>query len=420
MNNMKIYLKNIAMLAVLSVIAFSCSQGKPTSVKPGNQSTTTGLVYGREDGDEGFIVKDYKGQPPAPNMIYIEGGRTVLGTGEEDVMYARDNVERTVTIMSFYMDETEIANIHWLEYMFFLRQDSGQNPELYTQAMPDTNVWVKELSFNDPYRDHYLRYPGFRYYPVVGVSWEQATDYCKWRTNVVNYKLAQDADIEVSQTGSNGRIPLESGVVVPDYRLPTEAEWEYAAQALIGVQYGDENQTNRRLYPWDGHSLRNPYGREMGNFLCNFKRGRGDYAGIAGKLNDGAMITDQIYSYPPNDFNLYNMAGNVNEWVMDVYRSLSFQDIEDLNPLRRNEYKDPIKGSYDSDNSLIGNFSKGNENPSNMEIGRSNKHPRVYKGGSWADAAYWCSPGTRRFWAQDSSSSTIGFRCAMIQAGRNY
>jgi gliding motility-associated lipoprotein GldJ len=397
----------------------ACAKEKPTSINPGSKSTTTGLVYGKEDGDEGFIVKEYKGQPPAPGMIYIEGGRTVLGSGEEDVMMARDNVERTVTIQSFFMDETEIANIHWLEYLFYLRQDSGHNPDLYTQALPDTNVWVKELAFNDPYRDHYLRYPGFRFYPVVGVTWDQANDYCRWRTNVVNFKLAQDADIDISLAGPSGRIPLESGLVVPDYRLPTEAEWEYAATALIGVQYNDENQTNRRLYPWDGHSLRNPYGRQMGTFMANFKRGKGDYAGIAGKLNDGAMITCQVYDNPPNDYNLYNMAGNVNEWVLDVYRPMTFQDVEDLNPLRRNEYKDELK-NYDKEGSLISEFSSDNQNPSSIELLRSNKHPRVYKGGSWADVAYWCSPGTRRFWAQDSSSSTIGFRCAMIQAGRNY
>lgn len=412
-----------------SLVFGGCKKQNPTSVHPGASSTATGLEFA-DDPADGFVVNDYKGQPPAPGMIYIEGGRTVLGSSEEDVMFSRDNIERTVTIQSFFMDETEIANIHWLEYMFYLSRDSAStNPTAVEKAKPDTTVWVKELSYNDPYRDHYLRYPGFRYYPVVGVNWNQANDYCQWRTNVVNYKLADEAGLlsgggsaAGSAPAANERISLESGVVVPNYRLPSEAEWEYAAQALIGTQYNDENQTHKRLYPWDGHSLRNPFGKQMGTYLCNFKRGRGDYAGIAGKLNDGAMITASVYDFPPNDFGLYNMAGNVNEWVLDVYRPLSFQDFEDLNPVRRNDYKDEwTKKSYDPSNSLIGQFTNQEPDQSKrMDMTPENKHPRVYKGGSWADVAYWCSPGTRRFWAQDSSSSTIGFRCAMIQAGRNY
>ena len=169
------------------------------------------------------------------------------------------------------------------------------------------------------------------------------------------------------------------------YRLPTEAEWEYAAKALIGTQYMDENQINQRIYPWDGSSVRNPKkGRKQGQMLANFKRGRGDYAGIAGRSNDGAIITAEIYAYPANDFGLYNMAGNVNEWVYDVYRPLSYQDVNDLNPIRRNGYLDDAK-NYDTKNkqSLI------------------DDKLRVYKGGSWNDVAYWLSPGTRRFLDQD-------------------
>jgi formylglycine-generating enzyme len=313
-----------------------------------------------------------------------------------------------------------------------ITRDSSE--EVVTAALPDTTVWAKDMSFNDSYVTQYLRYPAFRYYPVVGVSWVQASDYAIWRSNAVNAELAKggakassgkkkgggfslkrkskkEADPALAEAGAEtaaasaapAKPSLESGMILPDYRLPTEAEWEYAAKALIGTQYMDENQINQRIYPWDGSSVRNPKkGRKQGQMLANFKRGRGDYAGIAGRSNDGAIITNEIYAYPANDFGLYNMAGNVNEWVYDVYRPLSYQDVNDLNPIRRNGYGDDSK-NYDSKNknSLI------------------DDKLRVYKGGSWNDVAYWLSPGTRRFLDQDSATAMVGFRCAMIGVGRN-
>lgn len=398
----------LASFAVGMVVLAGCNRNElPDSFNPGDYSTKTLIPYtDNEEGEEGkFTVRDYEGQPQGPDLVFIQGGRHILGTMEEDVLGSLDHVERTVTVSSFYMDQTEIANIHWLEYLHFV-QDSGQ--QYYEDALPDTTVWAKELAFNDPYVDHYFRYPGFRYFPVVGISWIQAQNYCKWRTQVVNKQLALEngSDNEQSMAENGERIPLESGIVVPDFRLPTEAEWEYAAYGLVGLIELDENQSNRRIYPWDGHSLRNPFGPTMGSFLANFKRGRGDYAGLGGRLNDAAMITDEVYAYPPNDFGLYNMAGNVNEWVEDLYRPLTFEDVDDLNPVRKSGFLDNPDYGYYYDKAT--NF--------NTMI---DDHVRVYKGGSWKDVAYWLSPGTRRYLEEDSATATIGFRCAMIRAGRN-
>ena len=387
------------------VFAVGCSilpfgNSSPSARNPGSTSTTTNLEYFSdafaEEDEEGFVVADFGGQPPGPNQVLVQGGRTVLGTFEEDVFYTHDNVERTVTVQSFFLDQTEIANIHWLEYLHYIQRDSSET--YFQSALPDTTVWEKELAFNTPYVSNYLRYPGFRYYPVVGVSWNQAVDYCRWRTEAVNKQRAMEY---YGEDYIDGDIPpIESGIYLPEFRLPTEAEWEYAAYGQVGDQWLDENQTQRRLYPWDGRTIRSSKRGSVGKFQANFKRGRGDYAGIAGALNDAGFVTMNIYEYAPNDFGLYNMAGNVNEWVFDIYRPLNFQDMEDLNPIRKSDFLDSEE-DYDSDNfnSMVSNKS------------------RVYKGGSWADGAMWLSPGTRRFLDQDSSSATIGFRCATTALG---
>ena len=392
-------------LVVISTFIQGCSilpfgNSNPSARNPGSTSTTTNLDYFSdafaEEDEEGFVVAGFGGQTPGPNQVFVQGGRAVLGTYEEDVFYTHDNVERTVTVQSFYLDQTEIANIHWLEYLHYIRRDSSE--AFFQSALPDTTVWEKELAYNTPYVSNYLRYPGFRYYPVVGVSWDQAVDYCRWRTEAVNKQKAMEY---YGEDYIDGDIPpVESGIYLPEFRLPTEAEWEYAAYGQIGDQWLDENQTQRRLYPWDGRTIRSSKRGDLGKFQANFKRGRGDYAGIAGALNDAGFVTTSIYEYAPNDFGLYNMAGNVNEWVFDIYRPLNFQDMEDLNPIRKSDFLDEEEDyDYENFNSMVSNSS------------------RVYKGGSWADGAMWLSPGTRRFLEQASSAATIGFRCATTALG---
>ena len=259
------------------------------------------------------------------------------------------------------------------------------------------------MTFNDVYESYYFRFPGFNFYPVAGVSWKKASEYAIWRTKYVEKQIIKERKMDSTLTRAQ---LIERGVVTAEFRLPTEAEWEYAAKALIGTQVSDENQVNGRIYPWDGRGVRNPYdgrgkkGGKQGEFLANFKRGRGDYAGIASKSgkfqNDGEILPTNVYDMAPNDYGLYNMAGNMNEWVDDVYRPLTFQDVDDLNPVRRD-------GVYDD--------------ASNYKNSLLNDSIRVYKGGSWRDVTYWLTPGSRRFMHQDSSTNHIGFRCAMISIG---
>ena len=326
-----------------------------TSTK--KESSTTGWEFNNSKNGGFEVRQDFVEQKTGPGLVFVEGGSFTMGRVEQDVMYEWDNVPRKQTVASFYMDETEVTNLDYLEYLFWIRRVYGQSyPEVYKKCLPDTLVWRDKLGYNEPLVDKYLRHPAYRNYPVVGVSWQQATDYCAWRTDRVNERILidngvlkedmeqMDDNVFTTQAYLKGQyegivrrnprnltnenygsgekeriIRMEDGLLLPSYRLPTEAEWEYAALGYVG-NTNEENINERRIYPWNGSSLRNGNPKNQGEIMANFKRGRGDNMGVSGNLNDNADITAPIRSYWPNDYGLYDMAGNVSEWVMDVYR----------------------------------------------------------------------------------------------------
>lgn len=496
------------------VLATGCKSKSGTSSK-------TGWSYNNKY-NGGFAVARKIKPGPGPGLIAIEGGTFVMGGSlNQDLSYEYDNLKRRVTVASFYMDETEVSNVDWREYLYWIQRNFPNDREYYYNALPDTLVWRRPLSYNEPYVENYLRHPAYQDYPVVGVSWEQAREYAEWRTDRVNEQILREKGILVdyktlaggrgtagttaaapattdpfntdiylngqfrgegidgkrmpkdlnpaaqvaggNTTGNNtARRPVtrEDGVLKEHYRLPTEAEWEYAALALAGnTQY--ENIEDGKVYPWGGLGVRSPKKKTQGLIMANFKRGEGDNMGTGGYLNDKADITAPVRSYIPNDFGLYNMAGNVNEWVEDTYRKLSFEDFEDFNPFRGNEYvnkrvadktkwtyakdkygrpiKDPapsrkkqtwaeLNGKTDS-NTVEGSIASKPFNPDMRGYQDSvdqnlygvttlvNDRSKVYKGGSWNDRAYWLNPATRRFMQQDESSAEVGFRCAMNMVG---
>jgi sulfatase modifying factor 1 len=397
-----LFTKTALVLLAAGALVSSCSK------RP--QSSKTGLTY--NDKTNGGYERYRQTHPsPGPGLVPIEGGTFVMGgSADQDVTYDYNNVRRRVTVPSFYMDETEVANQDWLDYLHWISVTFPQDHELYYNALPDTLVWRKPLSYNDPYVDNYMRHPAFQDYPVVGVTWDQAQDYCQWRTDRTNENILRETgrlvtwkdqtakgkkgappatgtvsepfntDIylngQIRGTGVDGKkmlpnispnatagtgknkkpvrpVRMEDGILKQAYRLPSEAEWEYAALALAGnTQF--ENIDDGKMYAWNGMGVRSAKSKTRGLILANFKRGAGDNMGVGGYLNDKADITANVRSFPPNDFGLYNMSGNVNEWVQDTYRQTSFEEFEDFNPFRGNQYTnkrlaDPSKGLYAKD-----------------------------------------------------------------------
>ena len=220
---------------------------------------------------------------------------------------------------------------------------------------PDTTAWINDFenAYNEPYVRLYFSHGGYNEYPVVGVSWEQASAFANWRTDYLRRAIGRE------------------GVYVEPYRLPTEAEWEYAARAGV----------NENMYPWEGDL---PLTEDKGCFYANFKPNEGNY------IKDGQLITSQVGTYSPNDFGLYDMAGTVSEWTSTAYTESVGKLTSDLNP----EYR----------------YNAAKEDPYKMKR-------KIVRGGSWKDVAHNIRSDIRMWEYQNEQRSYIGFRCVRTQIG---
>ncbi len=417
---MKSQLLTVSTLTILIISSVSCFKGKTKGV-PDN-----GQLVGVAPSTRGSM-----GRPIG--MVYVPPGTFHMGPSDEDINYNFTARNKQVSISGFWMDATEMTNNQYRQFVYWVRDSLSAvqmgymkvSPDgdtavdwkkaqtinygnrttleklntlvlapdnrlynrieidpaklLYNvqdfdlkeaakrenagrarkdfiyrynqQVYPDTLVWMRDFSYsyNEPMTKRYFTHPSFGNYPVVGVTWKQAEAFCHWRSHYLNSFLEKTKK-----------------AVESDFRLPTEAEWEYAAR-------GGRTQS---MYPWGNYYLRN----KKGCLLANFKPGRGNYA------EDGGFYTVRADAYWPNDFGLYNMAGNVSEWTSSYFYEGAYNFQHDMNP-------DIRYNAQDSD-------------PPRMKR-------KVVRGGSWKDVGFFLQTSTRQYEYQDTAKSYIGFRCVI-------
>lgn len=377
----------------------------------GMKSSTTGWPYDFK-AQNAFRTRFPSGMQVPPGMVVIPGGSITVDDVEEFETISRRarpnelNTRKSLSVNSFYMDQREVRNIDWREYQAWLTAVwSNVAPERVEAARPDLAAWQEGLGDNEPFMMNYFSYPAFNEYPVVCISWDQAVAYCAWRSDRVNeLRLIRMGVIPAPDFAAIASLPTVEAVeaaifsssryfnslnenlaatyngMFPDYRLPSEDEWEFAAYARRNT----DPETKISVYPWADNSDVKLSSRQQAQRFAHYNKGNG-----FGSKVDVFSRTVPTGEYAPNDFGLYNMAGNVNEWVFDQYSTRG-----NLNRIESSDILDVFLPDY-----------------------LSSQDVRVYKGGSWKDNIYWLHPASRRYLDRTRGANDVGFRCAMSFMG---